>query len=337
MNAPFPWFGGKSRAAALVWERFGDVGGYVEPFAGSLGVLLGRPAHHRRAVETVNDIDGYIVNFWRAVRAEPLAVAEHCDWPVSELDLTARHSWLVNEGHERLGALQADPEWFDARLAGWWVWGCCAWIGSGWCSGAGPWTPGALRDRKLPHLGDAGVGVHRQLPHLGDAGMGVHRKLPHLGDAGRGVHRKLPHLGDAGVGEWLAALSHRLRHVRITCGDWTRVVTPSASRAGGAPIGILLDPPYDVTDAHHEVYGRNYRGISAAVREWALTNGDNPDLRIALCGYADEHDVPGWTRATWKARAGYGPVENSLRERVWFSPGCLSAPAATLFDDGAAA
>ena len=323
VTAPFPWFGGKSRAASLVWERLGDVGGYVEPFAGSLGVLLGRPLHHRRAVETVNDIDGYIVNFWRAVRADPIAVAEHCDWPVSELDLTSRHSWLVNEAHDRLGALQSDPDWFDARIAGWWVWGCCAWIGSGWCSGEGPWTPNALRDRKLPHLGDAGRGVHRQLPHLGNAG--------------RGVHRQLPHLGNAGVGEWLETLSERLRHTRITCGDWTRVITPSASRAGGAPIGILLDPPYDVDDAHHEVYGKDYRGVSAAVREWALENGDNPDMRIALCGYDTEHDMPGWTVGTWKARAGYGPAENSARERVWFSPHCLSDRAPSLFDEEQAA
>jgi site-specific DNA-adenine methylase len=41
LRAPFPWFGGKSRIAHLVWERFGDVAHYIEPFAGSLAVLLG--------------------------------------------------------------------------------------------------------------------------------------------------------------------------------------------------------------------------------------------------------------------------------------------------------
>jgi site-specific DNA-adenine methylase len=41
MMAPFPWFGGKSRAAKLIWSRLGDVPNYVEPFAGSLAVLLG--------------------------------------------------------------------------------------------------------------------------------------------------------------------------------------------------------------------------------------------------------------------------------------------------------
>ena len=41
LRAPFPWFGGKSRVAPLVWDRFGDVPNYVEPFFGSGAVLLG--------------------------------------------------------------------------------------------------------------------------------------------------------------------------------------------------------------------------------------------------------------------------------------------------------
>lgn len=34
-KAPFPYFGGKSKAAPLVWQLLGDVEHYVEPFAGS--------------------------------------------------------------------------------------------------------------------------------------------------------------------------------------------------------------------------------------------------------------------------------------------------------------
>ena len=30
LRAPFVWFGGKSRVAPLVWERFGDVRNYME-------------------------------------------------------------------------------------------------------------------------------------------------------------------------------------------------------------------------------------------------------------------------------------------------------------------
>lgn len=60
MKAPFPWFGGKRRVAHLVWDRFGDVPNYVEPFAGSLAVLLERP--HTPRCETVNDKDCYLAN-----------------------------------------------------------------------------------------------------------------------------------------------------------------------------------------------------------------------------------------------------------------------------------
>ena len=46
----------------------GDVGLYCEPFAGMLGVLLNRrPASN----ELVNDINGHIYTFWRAMRDYP--------------------------------------------------------------------------------------------------------------------------------------------------------------------------------------------------------------------------------------------------------------------------
>lgn len=34
-KAPFPWFGGKRKAASAVWDALGDVDHYVEPFAGT--------------------------------------------------------------------------------------------------------------------------------------------------------------------------------------------------------------------------------------------------------------------------------------------------------------
>ena len=76
LKAPFPFFGGKSRVADNVWSRFGNVPNYVEPFAGSLAVLLGRP--HIPGCETVNDKDCYISNFWRSLRQDSQGVAR---WP----------------------------------------------------------------------------------------------------------------------------------------------------------------------------------------------------------------------------------------------------------------
>lgn len=71
MKAPFPWFGGKRKVATEVWSALGDVDNYVEPFAGSLAVLLERPTWHKGSTSTVNDADRFVSNFWRALAADP--------------------------------------------------------------------------------------------------------------------------------------------------------------------------------------------------------------------------------------------------------------------------
>jgi hypothetical protein len=57
----------------------------------------------------------------------------------------------------------------------------------------------------------------------------------------------------------------------------------------------------------------------------AVEHGPDPDLRIALCGYEGEHEMPGWTKHAWKAARGYAGESNENRqlERIWFSPHCL--------------
>lgn len=164
MKAPFPWFGGKFRAAGLVWDAFGDVGNYIEPFAGSLAVLLERP--HEPRIETVNDANGYICNFWRAVQFAPDEVADFADWPVNELDLHARHAWLIEQSPHLESKLLENPEFYDAKIAGWWVWGICQWIGGRWCEKKVNKRP------RLSGFSPGGIGVHRQRP-IGT--RGVHR------------------------------------------------------------------------------------------------------------------------------------------------------------------
>src|SRR5437660_172775 len=136
---PFPWFGGKSPVADLVWSALGDVTNYVEPFCGSAAVLLLRP-DGAGPIETINDADGLLANFWRALQYDPDAVAEAADNPVNEADLHARHLWLLGAKPRITEQLMGDPDFYDAKAAGWWAWGQCCWIASGWCSGKGPWT-----------------------------------------------------------------------------------------------------------------------------------------------------------------------------------------------------
>jgi hypothetical protein len=327
LQAPFPWFGGKSSVADMVWQRFGVVRNYVEPFMGSLAMLLGRPLPFD-GTETVNDADGFVANFWRATAHDPEAVAHYADWPVNENDLHARHSWLVGQRESITARLEGDPEWYDAKVAGWWCWGQCCWIGSGWCSGKGPWQVVEVDGvRQLVHLGDAGRGVNRKRVHLGGAGQGVNRKLVHLGDAGRGVNRKSEPLYD-----WFTALADRLRGVRVCCGDWSRVCGPTPTTKQGLT-AVFLDPPYADTAGRTEaLYSTDCLAVAHAVREWSIERGDDPMMRIALCGYEGEHAMPEtWECVAWKAKGGYGSQSaehdnpNARRERIWFSPHCEKA------------
>jgi len=334
--APFPWFGGKCKIAPEVWSALGNVQHYVEPFAGSLAVLLGRPiTQYASNTETVNDLDRYLVNFWRALQHDPAAVAHHANNPVNESDLIARHIWLVNSGAERVARLDGDPEYYDTQVAGWWVWGLCCWIGSGWCSGNGPW--GAV-DGKLAKIdrSDGEPGVNRQLVHLGSAGQGVNRQSLHTDSGANGVRT-----GEAEILAYLGTLAERLRYVRVCCGDWQRVVTDGAL-AHGSTVGIFLDPPYDTSMREAKIY--NHEGdldgeqLSAQVRRWCIQNQDNPRYRIVLAGYEGEHDLPGWTVVEWMAGPsqqtaasaqrnrdgnGSGNSLNRKLERLWLSPNCL--------------
>lgn len=314
IRAPFPWFGGKSRVADVVWRAFGDVPNYVEPFAGSLAVLLGRP-NGAGKIETVNDLDCHVANFWRAIHFDPVAVAEYADWPINEADVHARSTYLANDLEQFRKRMHWDPDYHCAKRAGWWVWGVSSSIDGNWLranSGAKPRIIGWSK----------GQGVH-----------GSRGALPALGTSGRGIHSP----ERAALIDWFGDLSARLRRVRVACGDWSRVVTGAVTgqsnksdNMGMRPCGVFLDPPYDKAERDAEVYREDAAGVAARVREWAIANGDDPCLRIALCGYEGEHEMPAsWKCHAWKAQGGYGNVNggelnlNATRERIWFSPHCL--------------
>jgi site-specific DNA-adenine methylase len=198
-KTPFPWFGGKSDAAPHVWAALGDVDHYVEPFAGSLAVLMRRPHTANRTYysETVNDVDGLLINAWRSIQHSPDATAEAASWPVTEADIMSRHLALLRWRSERnLELLMADPEWHDPKMGGWWMYGQSGWIGSGWCSGDGAWVVGD--DGRIVKRAKAGrgEGVRRKVPFLTANGRGVTR--PQLRE--EGVGRQLPFVGNNGQG-----------------------------------------------------------------------------------------------------------------------------------------
>ena len=302
LKAPFPWFGGKSKVADLVWSRLGDVRNYIEPFAGSVAVLLRRPADHTGKVETINDASHFIANFWRAVQHDPAEVAKHADWPVSEADLHARHRWLMQSdaAAEFVTRMSHDPDAFDAKIAGWWVWGQCCWIGGGWCSGHGQRVDGSLKQCMPQTDGDQlGKGVHAhgdqskrvRLASFDAPGTGVHMptQLPSLagdaGTAGRGVASIAsgrPQLGDvfdigrgvlsnkhAGTCEqrrewltdWMQRLADRLRLVRTCYGDWSRICGSRTTTTRIGLTGVFLDPPYAKSITRMNQWLKHLQGV----------------------------------------------------------------------------
>jgi len=325
LKAPFPYFGGKSAVADIVWKALGDCGHYIEPFCGSAAVLLARPGFQPHIhVETVNDADGHIANVWRALQADPDEVAKWCDWPVNHADLMARKRRINAETETLLDNLVADDTYYNPLLAGYYIWAASCWIGAGLV------CPG-----QIPHLGTAGMGVHvkGQIPQLGNAGKGVHAKgkIPHLSSTGKGVHTK----HNTNTYAWFRTLSERLRYVRVVCGDWSRVCGGKWQTGPGKPCGMFFDPPYSDPDRCKNVYGVDSMTVAHDVREWCKTRADDPDYRIVLAGYDGEHneleDI-GWTVHAWKAQGGYGNQAgkdagsqgqvNRHKERLWLSPHC---------------
>lgn len=311
LRAPFPWFGGKRRAAGIIWDALGDPARYTEPFAGSLAVLLARPPVRGRRYETVNDADGWLVNFWRSVQHAPDEVARHAAGPLTEIDYHARLAWLQERRSDDLVSwLEGDPEAHDAKAAGWWVYVVSSAIGNPFARG-GPWQ---VRDGRLRKGGASGV--PRELPEISCA-SGVWAVADPLAT--------------------MRALSQRLRSVQITCGDWSRVLTRSPLRLDGAAgdrcAGVLLDPPYSTGDTR--LYSEQSQTISAEVRGWCLTA--DPTHRIVLCGYEDEHDAllaHGWRKVAGKSgSSGYNrdPLAGR-RERLWMSPACLDHTQAHLWE-----
>ena len=74
LKSPFPYFGGKSKIAGEIWKRMGRVDNVVEPFFGSGAFLLARPMDFD-CTETVNDADGFVSNFWRALKSSSWSAA----------------------------------------------------------------------------------------------------------------------------------------------------------------------------------------------------------------------------------------------------------------------
>ncbi len=218
----------------------------------------------------------------------------------------------------------ADPKWHDPIMAGYWIWACSCWIGSG-----------MLSIGQRPHISNTDMGVHKisQIPHVGGQGKGVHKISQIPGKCGTDKHVQEPYNGN--IYKWFRELSERLRYIRVVCGDWTRVCGGNWQDNMGT-VGIFFDPPYGAKATRCEnIYSEDSLTVADEVNKWALERGQLPLYRIVLAGYFEEHEnliENGWTVHRWKARGGYANSgkgktrgnDNRHREALFFSPNCIN-------------
>jgi DNA adenine methylase len=295
VKAPFPYFGGKSKVAHVVWERFGNVRNYVEPFCGSAAVLLARPAGFSGS-ETINDWDGYVSNFWRAITLDPDEVLKHCDYPVLELDLHARSSRMLGMREEFTEKMRADPDFYDARIAGWWVWGVSAAIGDTFEKG------------------------HKSIPYITPRrSRGIHAY-----DAPNTISLLFERLRRVKVccGDW----SRVCTDIQINYGPTAVFLDPpypegdygygTASRSEGAPERTISGDvlTWCLANGQNPLWRIAMCGYS-----------ENDALADA-----------GWSAYEWETNGGYSRTAgqknaNASREVIWFSPNCLTQSQGGLF------
>jgi DNA adenine methylase len=98
-----PYAGGKNRIAQQIADLLPDHLHYAEPFAGALSVLL---AKHPSKIESVNDLDSNIANFWAVLRDRPTELERIC-----ALTPHSRAEWLANRNPEHRSDNQLQAAW----------------------------------------------------------------------------------------------------------------------------------------------------------------------------------------------------------------------------------
>jgi hypothetical protein len=287
--SPFSHRGSKWLVAHEVWERLGDPKMYIEPFGGTLAMLLSRPATQQQVPkETVGDKDCLIAHFWRAVRKDPHSVAWHFVSPVSQIDLKARHKWLRSQRRIVEQKMLNDPDWFDSKIAGYWAWGQDLSCDGNWCGKNENYT------NTLPW----------------SRSMSMVRQF-----------------NESELAEYYEQLALRLRNVGMVCGDWQDTVDYGMRKYQNIvgvfvdTVGVFIDPPYSKESGRKARYAVDDWEVAHAAAEWCRIEGQRENYRIAFCGLAGEHEFPdNWICTAWESQGGRSRRKN---ERIWFSPHCL--------------
>jgi len=101
MIQPIKYYGSKWSVAPWIIRHFPPHKSYIEPLGGSAAVLLNKP---RSELETYNDIDGAVVNYFRMIRDEPFElsrVLRATPWARAEFEFAVDTFEASNDPIER--------------------------------------------------------------------------------------------------------------------------------------------------------------------------------------------------------------------------------------------
>ena len=362
-KAPFPYYGGKSRIAAQVWEAFGKVDGYCEPFFGSGAVLLANP--NPPVHEVICDLSPHIYNFWRAIQFDPIETAKWADSPNSHMDLHARHVWLVQWARDNRDKMWNDPDHYSAKAAGWYAWAVSSWIGGRFA--ADKELDVKVQDAR-PHAKiGSGQGIQQQTgrPGVEDGRPYVHsnakrgvtqkpnvddkRPVTHM-NQGQGVQQMhtgnrdhqpdaLPYDGSS-LHPWFLWLHERLRLVTAFYRGWesgvSKIMTMHhESKAKKTPLicGVFLDPPYLTSEGNRsDLYESDCQSDPDKAAhdsyEWAVEHGKQERFRIAYCCRRGDFPLPeGWSELVVSfAGVKKGERSDKHKDHIMLSPHCWTPP-----------
>ena len=313
-RTPLTYYGGKQRLAAQIVALMPPHRVYLEPFAGGAAVLFAKPRAPR---ETLNDIDGQVMRFWRALR-------DRRDELVAAIAATpySREEW--NLCRERP---DADDDIEAARRFLVWIDQSFSREGTGWS------PPSILFDRR----GRWQAGVWANLP--GKLAAAAHRLagvalehgdalelIPRYDQADAVIYCDPPYAGPSatavGQGARRRAPQDR-RKARAAAGDRPRLAARVRWTSGGG--------------------ARLRAGVLSPARATATTEAERlwPDLvdvlsrvehaAVILSGYpCDAVEDLGWTRLDLvhkrSVTARSGSTLADAPEAVWINPALEASP-----------
>ncbi len=304
LRSPVTWFGGKGRLARHIVPLLPPHECYVEPCCGAGAVFFWKP---RAPLETLNDLAGDVVHFYRVLR-DPVAFERFL--------LLAELTPYAREEFEECRRACHDDEDPVARA---WAWFVSVRQAFGGATGA---AAGEATRTGWRYSVGAGTAA-------GTAAGGAARAVGSWGYNARNANgtrvssavRKY-----LSVVERLPEIHQRLQGVQIERGDWRRIL----AAYGHTGVLVYLDPPY---------VWETRRGDKRYAYEF--TQSDHEDLTAALLaspamcvlsGYrhAAVHgplEVAGWERTDFDVPISTARQREGLRsvESLWRNPAALEA------------